>query len=287
MLWPINKLCSRGRHPVCSLFQQISFSQKLRSSPTPWGQRAKNQCRRNWNVCSAFASVTTNKHQVRIIGPWLWRHQMETFSASLALCEGNPPVTSGFPQRPVTRRFGAFFDLRLNKRLSKQSRLRWFEATSDPLWRHCNALLHVVHSPCNGSAINAASVSMSWHLHGMSVVPVAPLQWRYNEHDGVSNHQPNDCLLTRLFRRRSKKTSKLQVTSLCAGNSPVTGEFRAQRASNAENVSTWWRHHVIRCPCNHWTHRTRYLCEKMNSKITSKPKGYHPLFSDVVCLMPR
>ena len=50
-------------------------------------------------------------------------------------------------------------------------------------------------------------------------------------------HQPNDCLLNRLFRRRSKKKSKLRVTGLCAGNSPVTGEFPAQRASDAENVS--------------------------------------------------
>ena len=61
------------------------------------------------------------------------------------------------------------------------------------------------------------------------------LQWRYNEPDGVSN-QP-------LFRRRSKKTSKLRVTGLCEGNSPVTGEFPAERASIAENVSIWWRHH--------------------------------------------
>ena len=57
-------------------------------------------------------------------------------------------------------------------------------------------------------------------------------------------HQPHDCLLNRLFRRRSKKISKLRVTGLCAGNSPVTGEFPAQMASNAENVSIWWRHHV-------------------------------------------
>ena len=54
------------------------------------------------------------------------------------------------------------------------------------------------------------------------------LQWRHNEHDGLSNHLPHDCLLNRLFRRRSKKTSKLRVTGLCAGNSPVTGEFLAQ-----------------------------------------------------------
>ena len=52
--------------------------------------------------------------------------------------------------------------------------------------------------------------------------------------------------LNRLFRRRSKKASKLRVTGLCVGNSPVTGEFLAQRASNAENVSIWWRHHAKR-----------------------------------------
>ena len=69
------------------------------------------------------------------------------------------------------------------------------------------------------------------------------LQWRHNGHDGVSNHQPHDCLLHRLFRRRSMKTSKLRVTGLCGGNSPVTGEFPAQRTSYAENVSIWWRLH--------------------------------------------
>ena len=70
------------------------------------------------------------------------------------------------------------------------------------------------------------------------------LQWRHNERDGVSNHQPHDCLLNRLFRRRSKKISKLRVTGLCEGNSSLIGEIPAQRASNAENVSICWRHHV-------------------------------------------
>ena len=69
------------------------------------------------------------------------------------------------------------------------------------------------------------------------------LQWRHNGCDSLSNHQPHDCLLNRLFRSRSKKTSKLRVTGLCAGISPGTGEFPAQMASNAENVSIWWRHH--------------------------------------------
>ena len=76
-----------------------------------------------------------------------------------------------------------------------------------------------------------------------------PLLWRHNGHGSVSNHQPHDCLLSRLFRRRSKKTSKLRVTGLCAGNSPGTGEFPAQMASNSENVSIWWRHHAVALQC--------------------------------------
>ena len=71
-----------------------------------------------------------------------------------------------------------------------------------------------------------------------------PLQWCHNGHDSVSNHLPHDCLLNHLFRRRLKKTSKLRVTGLCAGNSPGTGEFPAQMPSNADNVSISWRHHA-------------------------------------------
>ena len=71
-----------------------------------------------------------------------------------------------------------------------------------------------------------------------SLVQVIPsLQWRHNGHDSVSNHQPHHCLLNRLSGRRSKKTSKIGVTGLCVGNSPETGEFPTQMASNAENVS--------------------------------------------------
>ena len=68
-----------------------------------------------------------------------WRHQMETFSALLAICTGNPPVSGEFPaQRPVTRSFDVFFDLRTNKRLSKHWWGWWFETPSWSLWRQCN-----------------------------------------------------------------------------------------------------------------------------------------------------
>ena len=70
--------------------------------------------------------------------PW-WRHQMETVSALLVLCAGNSPVTGDFPaQSPGTRSFDTFFDLPLNKRLSKQPLGWWFETPIFPLWRHCN-----------------------------------------------------------------------------------------------------------------------------------------------------
>ena len=77
-----------------------------------------------------------------------WRHEMETYSALLALCAGNSPVPGEFPaQRPVTRSFDVYFDLRPNKRLSKQSWGWWFETLSCSLLRHCNEVL--VQSLCH------------------------------------------------------------------------------------------------------------------------------------------
>ena len=88
-----------------------------------------------------------------------------------------------------------------------------------------------------------------WSNHTVIVpgpVKWSSLQWRHNGRYGVSNHQHLDCLLNRLFKRRSKKTSKLRISGLWVGNSPVTGEFPAQMASNTENVFIRWRHHGIR-----------------------------------------
>ena len=90
----------------------------------------------------------------------------------------------------------------------------------------------------------------SWRIYCQLIAVMAiyialqSLQLCHNDSDGVSNHQRHDCLLNRLFKRRSKKTWKLRVTGHCEGNSPATVEFPAQRVSNAENVSIWWRHHV-------------------------------------------
>ena len=92
------------------------------------------------------------------------------------------------------------------------------------------------------------------------------LRWRHNGRNGVSNYQPHDCLLNRLFRRRSKKTSKLCVTGLCVGNSPGTGKFPAQMASDAEKVSISWRHHGT---------------SDRASQFTANVTGYHLIQADI------
>ena len=95
-----------------------------------------------------IASVVTGTWELLNINMWLsvnarkpwWRHEIETFSALLALSAGNSAVIGEFPaQRPVTRSFDVFFDLRLNKRLSKHSWGSWFETPSRSSWHHCNA----------------------------------------------------------------------------------------------------------------------------------------------------
>ena len=100
------------------------------------------------------------------------------------------------------------------------------------------------------------------------------LQWRHNGRDGASNRLPYDCLLNRLFRRRSKKTSNLGVTGLCVGNSPVTGEFPTQRASNAENVSIWWRHHVIHLYGSTVYTQHMFCCSSMEFTILAIAYGF-------------
>ena len=107
-----------------------------------WRVENQDGPRRKWTI----AKLVMLSNTTRGIVPWRcesnypmawWRHQMETFSALLALCAGNSPV-SGELQRPVTRSFHIFFGLCLITRLSKHSRGWWFETLSHPLWRHCN-----------------------------------------------------------------------------------------------------------------------------------------------------
>ena len=86
---------------------------------------------------------------------------------------------------------------------------------------------------CSSKCLKKCPTSVTSHYSDVIVGAIAS-----------QNHQHHDCLLKRLFRRRSMKTSKLRVTGL-VGNSPVTGEFPIQMTSNAKNVFIWWRHHTF------------------------------------------
>ena len=106
----------------------------------------------NFDIKCVFGLDCASDIPEKVLLPWIhhvhrfaqlaaawWRHQMKTFSALLAICAENSPVHGEFPaQRPVTRNFDVYFDLRPNKRLSKQSWSWWFETLSCSLWRHRN-----------------------------------------------------------------------------------------------------------------------------------------------------
>ena len=148
-----------------------------------------------------------------------WRHQMETVSALLAICAGNSPVTGEFPtQRPVTRRFDVFFDLRLNKWLSKQWWGWWFETPWGSLWRHCNvfpSLFCSVEPTSTPSPMPALVRVMAWCCQAAS-------------------HYPNQCwhkyvnnLLISWWRHDMITFSSLVIH--CEGNQPITGGFPSQK----------------------------------------------------------
>ena len=97
----------------------------------------------SWLCCDVdLPKAILKKGGVRCITRW--RHQVETISALLALCEGNSPVIGGFPlQRASNTGFDVLFDVSLIKRLNNPSNRPWFETPGCSLWRHCIEYLHV------------------------------------------------------------------------------------------------------------------------------------------------
>ena len=187
---------------------------------------------------------------------------MKTFSSLLPIGAGNSPVTGEFPpQRPVTRSFDIFFDIRLNKRLSKQSWGWWFETPSRPVWRQCNGDHHHHYQLHHSVIINVTYTSvvmltaicdgLSWMAFTMGVIPT---------HSGLSSsmairvprlavagnisestHNSSTVLARHLLMRipkvrghpyswwRHQIETFSPLLALCAGNPPVTGEFPPQR----------------------------------------------------------
>ena len=124
-----------------------------------------------------------------------WRHQIKTFSALLALCAENSPVAGEFPaQRPVTRSLRILFDLRLKKRLSKQCWGWWFETLSRPLWRHCNGPLRSHYPSIHTDQFSSSSTDFFG----------SPIDFPWCRHQMETFYA---------------------LLALCAGNSPMTGDF--------------------------------------------------------------
>ena len=117
-------------------------SAKKKTTPHYWSLGGGGVTSELWtpsHSASNAESISLSGHHRGNV-PW-WRHPMETFSALLAICAGTSPVIGEFPaKRPVAQSFEVFFDLRLNKRLSKQPWDWWIEAPSRPLWRHRNVI---------------------------------------------------------------------------------------------------------------------------------------------------
>ena len=144
-----------------------------------------------------------------------WRHQMETFSALLAICAGNSPVPGEFPtQRPVTRSFDVFFDLHLNKRLSKQSWGWWFETPTRSLWRQCNVCdikytkQHVVWAVKRKVCWQGSSEKIYWSCCG------TPLKTdSYNNANFVVTNDTRHCRYNNLRCRQCSKFVIMDILS--------------------------------------------------------------------------
>ena len=150
-----------------------------------------------------------------------------------------PPITSMSVLNPLT---SIFVKVLINKITSHElfSQIDWSKPGVDLRWHmrtndvNPNRKIDIWRIMCEKHLPSA------WDDWRQNQVIFNTLRWLHNDRDGVSNRQPHNCFLNRLFRHRSKKTPKLRVTGLCGGNSPEAGEFPAQMASNAR-----WRHHDV------------------------------------------
>ena len=147
-----------------------------------------------------------------------WRHQMETFSALLALCAGNLPVPGEFPsQRPVTRNFDVFFELCPNKRLSKQWWGWWFETQSHSLWRHCNGWSEFPHTESAIQCLKYVSLSFAWTV----IIYVRTVNGQWHKIVGIRNNTiKGKCRLCSLL------ISKLDISLLSLDIAPSQGQAK-------------------------------------------------------------
>ena len=131
-IWCRHHACCNLAHvPNCIRILSLVFKPKQDSFFTRFGQWAHKSFVIWISICGVWGTYQKTTDSM----------MPSSLSTLLVIYAGNLPVTGEFPaQRPVTRSFHVFFDLRLNKRLSKQSSGWWFETPSCPLWRQCNEM---------------------------------------------------------------------------------------------------------------------------------------------------
>ena len=165
LLRPVEVLCS---FVILTMTFYILCNGTLPYMDQPWSSRCLKNVKSNVHLFVKNLSFKTMYKQlvnIEIAYTW-WRHQMETFSALLAICVGNSPVPGEFPaQRPVTRSFDVFFDLRLSKRLSKQWWGWWFETLSHQLWRHHDDILCQPKQNIGETERDYCKILPSWNIH--------------------------------------------------------------------------------------------------------------------------
>ena len=191
-------------------------------------------------IMSATASQITSLTSVYSTDYSVADQRKHQSSASLAFVRDNSPATGEFPAQRASNAVNVSI---------------W--------WRHHGWDSPETHREAYAIMVVADVIALNMHQaisNHQAVIPATTdyenshyatyishnkhtLQWRHNGHDSVSNHQRLYCLLNCFYGHRSSKTSKLCVTGLCEGNSPGTGEFPAQMATNAENVPIWWHRH--------------------------------------------
>ena len=164
---------------------------------------------------------------------------METFSALLTLCARNSPVTDEFhAQRPVTRSFDVFFDLRVNKRLSEQSWGWWFETPARSLWRHCNSVL--TYQLWSSTGIVNALVPIQWKFWSL----VAPEVVKRTTSGAVTKlsskwrrfgHWPEVVTETEMVSFWRQSLAALQVVILTISGAPSDVNFVNMTTFGSEN----------------------------------------------------
>ena len=185
---------------------------------------------------------------------------MEAFTASLTFARGihRSPVNS--PHKwPVMRTLRFLW---YSSAHAVKQTVEW-----PVIWDYMTFMWRIVMTFCGTTRDHKLgiilTVGFQWELEVDADISYQIITWRHDDHDGVSNHQPLGCLLNLLFRRKIKENIKAQRPWPLCGEFTGAGEFPAQKASYAENVSIWWRRHVLLSIwyC-HWYGQGKYLVKR-------------------------